>query len=78
MLFIHLNKKIKICNSSNKLIDDFILKLIVHVEKLRARNIAMTKKKFVHAHASIIEHQIIVKEKNSELIAIESNFERRR
>ena len=78
MLFIHLNKKIKICNSSNKSIDDFILKLIARVEEFWAQNIAMTKKKFVRVHASIIEHQIIVKKKNFELIIIESNFERRR
>ena len=78
MLFIHLNKKIKICNSSNKLIDDFILKLIVCVEELRARSIAMTEKKFVRVHALIIEYQIIIKKKNFELIIIKNNFERRR
>ena len=78
MLFIHLSKKIKIYSSSNKLIDDFILKLIVRVEKLQVQNIAMTEKKFVRAHVSIIEHQIIVKKKNFELIVVENNFERRR
>ena len=78
MLFIHLNKKVKICNSLNKSVDDFILKLIIRVKELWVRSIAMTEKKFVRVHASIIEHQIIVRKKNFELIAIENNLERQR
>ena len=77
LLFIYLSKKIKICNSLNKSVNDFILKLIAYVEKLQIQNIAMIEKKFVRAYILIIEHQIIVK-KNLKLIAVENNFERRR
>ena len=66
------------CNSLNKSVDDFILKLIARVEKLRAQNIAMTKKKFVRVYALIIKHQIVIKKKNLKFIAVENIFKRQR
>ena len=56
----------------------FILELAARVDELRARSIAVTEKKFVRAHASATAHQVVVREKNPELIAAESNPERRR
>ena len=56
LLLIHLSKKVKMCSSSEKSADDFILEMAARVDELWAWGIRMIKKKFVRAHALTIEH----------------------
>jgi len=78
MLLIHFGFTVKVCSSTNRSADAFILALHEQIRTVEARGHKVTHKRIVRVHAFPTEHAAVVREDNLDPSAREQNILRQR